>query len=280
MSSTLYFGGRILTMVGDNAQYVEAVVEKDGKIAFTGSVSDAKELFPDATEMDLQGRCMMPGHIDPHLHPSMAALILRMHFITPFDWILPSGKYEGVRTEVGYRERLRDLILQQPKTAKTAKTFLITWGYHQDFHGEMSKSVIDEITPAAKTMPIAVWQRSFHEVYLNSYALDYLTYDDKEALMNNPQVDWERGHFYEMGLDAIIGTTNFGKDTVFPMMMDGYNDVVQVRNKAAILAGCLTYFFGLRLLHALTPIFHSLNVSLVYEQWVWRGCDPTLSNRS
>ena len=91
--------------------------------------------------------------------------------------------------------------------------------------------------------------------------------------MNNPQVDWERGHFYEMGLDAIIGTTNFGKDTVFPMMMDGYNDVVQVRNKAAILAGCLTYFFGLHLLHALTPICHSLNVSLVYEEWVWRAFD-------
>ena len=252
-------------MVGDNAQYVEAVVEKDGKIAFTGSLSDAKELFPNATEMDLQGRCMMPGHIDPHLHPSMAALILRMHFITPFDWLLPNGKYEGVRTEVDYRERLRNLILELPKSAK---------------NGEMSKSVIDEITPAAKTMSIAVWQRSFHEVYLNSYALDHLTYDDKEALMNNPQVDWEREHFCEMGLDAIIGTTNFGKDTVFPMMMDGYNDVVQVRNKAAILAGCLTYFFGLRLLHALTPIGHNLNVSLVYEQWVWRGCDPNTSNRS
>ena len=38
-----------------------------------------------------------------------------------------------------------------------------------------------------------------------------------------------------MGLDALTGTTNFGKDTVFPIMMDGYNDVVQARNKAAIL---------------------------------------------
>ena len=229
-------------MVGDKAQYVEAVVEKDGKIAFTGSLSDAKELFPAATEMDLQGRCMMPGHIDPHLHPSMAALILRMHFITPFDWLLPNGKYEGVRSQHDYRQRLSDLISKQPKTAKTK--FLITWGYHQDFHGDMSKTVIDEINPAAKTMPIAVWHRSFHEVYLNSYALDHLTYDDKDALMNNPQVEWERGHFFEMGLDGIIGTTNFGKDTVFPMMLDGYNDVVQVRNKAATLGAVGSTFLG------------------------------------
>ena len=46
-------------MVGDKAQYVEVVVEKDGKIAFTGSLGDAKELFPGATEMNLQGRCMI-----------------------------------------------------------------------------------------------------------------------------------------------------------------------------------------------------------------------------
>ena len=223
-------------MVGDKAQYVEAVVKKDGKIAFTGSLCDAKELFPGVTEMDLQGRCMMPGHIDPHLHPSMTALILRMHFITPFDWILPSGKCEGVRTQDGYRQRLSDLITKQPKIAENK--FLITWGYHQDFHGDMSKTVIDEVTPAAKTMSIAVWQRSFHEVYLNSYALDHLTYDDKNALMKSPPVDWECGHFYEMGLDAFMGATNFGKDTVFPMMMDGYNDVVQVRIKAELPAGC------------------------------------------
>jgi len=76
MSSTLYFGGRILTMVGEKAQYVEAVVDKDGKIAFSGSLNEAKSLFPNAGKFDLKGKTMMPGHIDPHLHPSMAALIL------------------------------------------------------------------------------------------------------------------------------------------------------------------------------------------------------------
>lgn len=49
---TLYFGGRILTMVGETAQYVEAVVEKDGKIAFTGSLANAEALFPDAAKLD------------------------------------------------------------------------------------------------------------------------------------------------------------------------------------------------------------------------------------
>ena len=227
MLPTLYFGGRILTMVGDQPQYVEAVIEKDGKIAFTGSLTDAEKLFPDASKKDLEGRTMMPGHIDPHLHPSMAALILQMHFITPFEWILPIGKFEGVRTEQGYRQRLSDLILKGKRTAKT--DFLVTWGYHQYFHGEMSRKVIDELDDMSGKIPVVVWHRSFHEVYLNSYALDQLQYDDKEKLMSTDQVEWDRGHFFEMGLDALLSTTSF-KDIVFPMMIAGYNDFVQVRN--------------------------------------------------
>ena len=224
---TLYFGGRILTMVGETAQYVEAVVEKDGKIAFTGSLTDAKRLFPGASEVNLEGKTMMPGHIDPHLHPSMAALILRMHFITPFDWVLPSGTFKGVRTEDEYRSRLNDLILKNNKQTTETDTFLITWGYHQYFHGEMSRTVIDGLNDVAKKKPIAVWHRSFHEVYLNTYARDRLDADKQEELKKNPQVDWDKGHFFEMGLDAVMATTYFGS-VVMPMMMDGYEDLVKV----------------------------------------------------
>ena len=227
---TLYFGGRILTMVGETAQYVEAVVEKGGKIAFTGSLTDAKDLFPGASEVNLEGKTMMPGHIDPHLHPSMAALILQMHFITPFDWVLPSDTYKGVRTEEEYRSRLNDLILTNNTQGDKADKFLITWGYHQYFHGEMSRTVIDGLNDIAKKTPIAVWHRSFHEVYLNTYARDNLDADKQEELKNNPQVDWDRGHFFEMGLDAVMATKYFSS-VVMPMMMAGYDDLVKVRNK-------------------------------------------------
>lgn len=224
----LYHGGRILTMVGETASYVEAVVEKDGKIAFTGSLADAKALFPGAGDVNLQGKTMMPGHIDPHLHPSMGALILRMHFITPFNWDLPSGKYEGVRNETDYQSRLSKLITEKPGTIDK---FLITWGYHGSFHGDMSKTIIDDLNPKARTSPVVVWQRSFHEVYLNTFALDNLDYGDhKEELMNHKQVDWGSGHFYEMGLDALMSLTSFGEQ-VFPLMDAGYSDLISVVHK-------------------------------------------------
>ena len=220
---TLYFGGRILTMVGETAQYVEAVVEKDGKIAFTGSLANAEALFPDAAKLDLEGRTMMPGHIDPHLHPSMAALILRMDFITPFDWTLPSGTYKGVRTQEEYRSRLNDLINAKAKPDQP----LVTWGYHQYFHGDMSREIMDGINNTAKNAPVVVWHRSFHEVYLNTFARNQLDADKQEELKNNPQVEWDLGHFFEMGLDALMATEYFSA-IVMPMMMSGYDDLVQV----------------------------------------------------
>lgn len=214
---TLYFGGRILTMVGETATYVEAVVEKDGKIAFTGSLAEARRMWPGASEENLQGRTTMPGHIDPHLHPSMGSLILRMDFITPFDWILPSGTYKGVRTPDEYRDRLSKLILK-PKPRGISEKFLITWGYHKSFHGDMSRTIIDQINAQSRKMPIVVWHRSFHEVYLN-----------------HSQVDWDRGHFYEMGLDALMSLTSF-KDQVFPLMEDGYKDLVEIVHQNGLTA--------------------------------------------
>ncbi|XP_031566738.1 uncharacterized protein LOC116301762 [Actinia tenebrosa] len=222
---SLYYGGRILTMVGETketVQYVEAVVEMDGKIAFAGSLTEAKKLFRGVNEVNLEGRTMMPGHIDPHLHPSMASLILKMDFITPFDWNLPSGVYSGVRTEKEYRARLTKLIAK--RNISPSKDFVITWGYHPSFHGTMSKSVIDQL---ATTVPLVVWHRSFHEAYLGTSVLEQLKYDDLDELKKNPQVDWENGHFFEMGLDDLLSTTSF-KDHVFPLMEEGYKDLVQV----------------------------------------------------
>ena len=72
--------------------------------------------------------------------------------------------------------------------------------------------------------PLIVWHRSFHELFANSEALRGTEFEDEEALRshpqvmmmmmmmiilitrwtiinnnnkNNPQVDWDTGHFFE-----------------------------------------------------------------------------------
>jgi predicted amidohydrolase YtcJ len=69
LQQTLYYGGDIVTMAGDTPSYVEAVVQREGKIIFTGSKADALARFEGkADQVDLQGKTMLPGFIDAHAH--------------------------------------------------------------------------------------------------------------------------------------------------------------------------------------------------------------------
>ena len=231
----LYHGGDILTMVGNSPEYVEAVVEKGGIIIFKGKLQEAREKHPDVMEKDLEGATMMPGHIDPHLHPAMASLILQMQFITPFDWKLPSGNIVGVRTETGYRERLQALIDSYDSSANEDK-LLITWGYHESFHGKMEKKIMDEMCAGKpEVVPLIVWHRSFHEVYLSSAVLDNLVIRDQEKFDKCEQKDLETGNFYEGGLDVLLNFTDLG-DKVMGRVQGGYGELI----KAIHLGGMTT----------------------------------------
>lgn len=68
-SATVYFGGDILTMVGDEPSYVEALVVKDGLIEFAGTAAEAMKIAGSGHQMiDLAGKTLLPGFIDGHAH--------------------------------------------------------------------------------------------------------------------------------------------------------------------------------------------------------------------
>ncbi|MEY2927609.1 MAG: hypothetical protein RL367_2086 [Pseudomonadota bacterium] len=69
-------------------------------------------------------RILMPGFIDPHVHPVQAAVMLNLPFLAPDDWTLPTGIYPGVRTAPAYKQRLADML------GKSAARPFIIWGYH------------------------------------------------------------------------------------------------------------------------------------------------------
>ena len=68
MEKTLYYGGRIITM---QDTYPEAVLVQDGRIVSIGSLNEYADC--DALRMDLSGKTMLPGFIDPHSHFSQVA---------------------------------------------------------------------------------------------------------------------------------------------------------------------------------------------------------------
>ena len=193
---TLYFGGDIITMEGDKANYVEAVIERDGKIIYAGKKADAVNNFSGKTiEVDLKGKTMMPGFIEPHLHPLIAAILLSGDIVAPHDWDVPDGIKKGVEGHDAYVKRLKESIAKYGKKDDV----LFIWGYHQLWHGDLSRKMLNEISP---DIPVAVLHRSFHEVFLNDKAIALFKIKE-EDFKDNPQVEWDKGHFFEGGWQAL-----------------------------------------------------------------------------
>lgn len=198
-SVTLYHNGTVLTMASDKPSIVEALVEDSGKIVFVGTLSEAKKLAGSkAVEFDLAGATLMPGFIEPHLHPSLAAIMLQNEIIAPYDWKLPSGVKKGVSGEANYRERITQSIKEN---ANPGELYFI-WGFHQLWHGSVSRDLLNQI---AGEQPVGIIHRSFHEIYLNDAAIALLGINQSD-FADNPQVDWNKGHFYEGGWLALAPT--------------------------------------------------------------------------
>jgi hypothetical protein len=91
-ADTLYLGGDILTMNGEQPSYAEAVAVKDGKILFVGTKAEALKLKGDGTEIrGLSGKALLPGFLDAHSHyincnysPPYKNSLLKQHYMIDF----------------------------------------------------------------------------------------------------------------------------------------------------------------------------------------------------
>jgi predicted amidohydrolase YtcJ len=198
---TVFPAKSIITM-NTSMPRAEAVAVRDEKILETGTLESLKPwLNKHDHEIDEQFKnsFIVPGLIDPHLHPSMAAVLLPTFFITAMEWKMPWGTTPATRTPAEYDERLKEAL-----TKPTHGELFITWGHHNLWHGPISRSRLNSID---SKIPIVVWNRSFHEVCMNDAALELL--DIKEADVENAtQIDFAKGRFYEIGLGYAIQKLN------------------------------------------------------------------------
>jgi len=174
-SVTVFEATKIITMEASlpEARYVAVA---DGIILATADSLEELKPWTAGRNFKIDRRfaknILMPGLIDPHVHPMQSAVMINIPFIAPDDWKLPGGKYPGARTPADYRKMLRAML------AKAADGPFITWGHHVLFHGEIDREELDEIAP---DRPVVIWQRSFHEVIMNSAALAHFGFPDETA---------------------------------------------------------------------------------------------------
>jgi predicted amidohydrolase YtcJ len=140
-------------------------------------------------------KIIMPGFIDPHVHPALPAVLTQFPFLAPDDWDLPTGEFPGALTAQAFKARLQELVAAHAGTEP-----FIAWGYHPLWHGEVYRQQLSTWFPDKAVM---LWHRSFHELIMNDAALLALGVDE-DAVSSISEADWPRGHFWENGLKALI----------------------------------------------------------------------------
>lgn len=191
---TVYTAKKILTMepAGPAAT---AVAVRDGSILSVGSMDDLQPWLRAGkydVVRDFEDKVLLPGLIDPHLHPFMAAAMIATDMVTAFEWQLPWRTVKPVRGREAYLAELRRIEATKSDPLEP----LLSWGYHPFWHGNLGRSDLDAIS---SSRPIVVWHRSAHEMFFNTPALQCWKLTEEEA-RSHACVDYAAGHYWESGM--------------------------------------------------------------------------------
>ena len=191
----------LITLDAANANS-DAVMIRGSKIFAVGQQEVLIKNFPDAEiDYSFADDVIVPGFIEHHIHPLLAAITMSSEIVAIDDWVLPNKKSNGVRDRPGYIKRLKEL----EKNLEGADTPLVSWGFHHYFHGKLTRDDLDKIS---SDRPILIIHRSFHEFIMNSKALDLfgIKKEDLNKLTSAEKelANFEQGHFSERGLIMVM----------------------------------------------------------------------------
>ena len=196
------FTAKSIITMNPSQPRTNAVAVRNGQILETGTLESMQPWLSRNNHViddQFTDSIIVPGLIDPHLHPSMAAVLLPMHFITAMEWRMPWGTIPATTSEDQFDQRLTEAMVNP-----THQELFITWGHHELWHGPISKSRLNTIEAER---PLIVWNRSFHELCMNDGALEFLGIKESDV-KDLSQIDFERGRFFEMGLGYAIQKLN------------------------------------------------------------------------
>lgn len=202
----IFEAAKIITMEPSNPE-ARFVAVSDGLILGLGNTLAELDPWTQGRSVEVDRHfakdVLMPGLIDPHVHPMLAAVALNMPYLAPDDWKLPSGYYPGVQTQQGYRRRLAELL------AASKDDPFICWGYHELFHGPLDRAILDQMSP---DRPVIIWQRSFHDIIVNTAMMKSWGFEAQAQLdvaiaaahADPTHIDFAKAHFSETGTNVAL----------------------------------------------------------------------------
>jgi predicted amidohydrolase YtcJ len=148
-------GGRIYT-VDAKRNWAEAVAIRDDRIVFVGSNEDAKaHIGPETKVVDLEGRLVMPGFQDSHVHPISAGVEANSCDL---------NAYTTVDEYVAATRKYADAHPDEP--------WITGGGWLMSAFGPGAlarRELIDAVVP---NRPVILWSRDGHTVWVNTKALE------------------------------------------------------------------------------------------------------------
>jgi len=154
-------GGAIYT-VDAARSWAEALAVKDNRISFVGDDREIERYIgPGTTVIELDGRMVLPGFQDSHIHPVSAMLKTQMCNLS------------GLRGLEAYLDKIRQCVKDEPGT-----DWLTGSGWsHANFDDDNrpDKTLLDSI---AADRPITLGSYDGHSVWANSMAMELSGIDE------------------------------------------------------------------------------------------------------
>jgi predicted amidohydrolase YtcJ len=166
-ADTIYYGGEIVT-VNDAQPNAEALAVKDGKILMVGSRAEVEKMHKGSQtqEINLAGKTLLPGFIDPHSHFS--------------DSLSMADRVNVSAPPVGPAKNPAEIVakLQEYAKSKEAGELIIGYGYDENLMPQGQHLTRDQLDKGRPNNPVLVVHVSMHGAVLNSAAFEKFGYKD------------------------------------------------------------------------------------------------------
>jgi len=140
-ADTVLLNGKVLT-VDNQFSIREAIAIRDGHIAAVGNSNDVRKLAgPTSRVIDLQGRTVIPGLIDSHMHAIRAATT----FSTEVNWIGAPSLTEAMRR-----------VHEAAATMKPGSWLIVAGGWNEQQFQEKRRPTQAELVAAAPNNPVYI----------------------------------------------------------------------------------------------------------------------------
>ena len=170
-ADTIFYGGPIVTVNAKNEE-VEALAIKGGKIVSVGSKAAVTKEWQDSSTkiVNLQGKTLIPGLIDPHIHTILTAM-------SEYVWLDLSNFTTNYDTVETLSKKLKSHLKTLPK-GQWLVGFGVDPSRTKPFMTELTADVLDKVSTE---VPIFILNQSGHIAYVNHKAFQIAGVTDATA---------------------------------------------------------------------------------------------------